>query len=186
MTPVKDQGYCGSCWAFASNTVLEGTVAAMKGTNPIRYSEQHLVDCTLNGRSVNGNAYYNYGCGGGWMQEAWRFQQNEGVMLNTDYPYESDSTYTEGACRHDASKIIGKVTRRTGIDQAGSSIESVKTQLQKGPMTIAIDAGGADFQYYKSGVLTTAQCGLSLNHAVALVGYSDGTTPPNPDPEPEP
>jgi len=107
-------------------------------------------------------------------------------MKDSDYPYESDSTYTEGACRHDNAKIIGKVTKRTGIDNAGGSIESVKTQLQKGPMTIAIDAGGADFQYYSSGVLTTAQCGLSLNHAVALVGYSDGATPPNPDPEPEP
>jgi len=67
MTPVKDQGYCGSCWAFASNSVLEGTVAAMRNTTPLRLSEQHLVDCTLNGRTVNGNAYYNYGCGGGWM-----------------------------------------------------------------------------------------------------------------------
>ena len=67
MHPVKDQGSCGSCWAFTSNTALEGTIAAKTGKSPVRISEQHLVDCS--GATGNG------GCNGGWMSSAWRYQQ---------------------------------------------------------------------------------------------------------------
>ena len=50
MTPVKNQGQCGSCWAFASNTALEGSLAISSGRAPLRLSEQQLVDCTLGDR----------------------------------------------------------------------------------------------------------------------------------------
>ena len=66
MFPVKDQGSCGSCWAFTSNSTLEGTIAAKTGKSPVRISEQHLVDCS--GATGNG------GCNGGWMSSAWRYQ----------------------------------------------------------------------------------------------------------------
>jgi len=143
MGPVKDQGYCGSCWAFASNSALEGHVKIKTGTLK-RISEQHLVDCSLHSVTQFDTRYWNYGCGGGWMSEAWKFQKNEGYMHDADYPYESDETYTEGACRHKTNKVIGKVTKIGKIDGSGS-LEGLKTQLKKGPMTIAIDAGDAVF-----------------------------------------
>ena len=191
MGAVKDQGYCGSCWAFAANTVLEGQVKIKTGVLK-RISEQHLVDCSLHTVTQFNTRYWNYGCNGGWMSEAWKFQKNEGYMHNEDYKYESDTTYTEGACRHNNNKIIGNVTKIGKIDGSGS-LEGLKEQVKKGPMTIAIDAGDAVFQNYKSGVIQAGDgCGTGLNHAVVIVGYSSGgsdggdDTDPTPEPEPEP
>lgn len=120
-------------------------------------------------------------------------------MYNSDYPYVSDTTHETGDCKHFdlKNKIIGYVKTIGKIDGSGS-LEGVKAQLKKGPMTIAIDAGDTVFQNYKSGVISKAHgCGTSLNHAVVLVGYSDGgsdggdgdgdgddTNPPEPEPEP--
>ena len=99
MYPVKNQGGCGSCWAFAANSALEGTIAKKNGTTPVRLSEQHLVDCTLRRNSFNknlfGEDYGLWGCGGGWMATAWYFQYKNGIMLDSDYPYTSGNTGTE-------------------------------------------------------------------------------------------
>lgn len=77
MHRIKDQGGCGSCWAFAANTALEGTLAKKTDTEPVRISEQQLVDCTLTTNPDNhdrwGKDYYAYGCMGGWMSWAWDF-----------------------------------------------------------------------------------------------------------------
>jgi len=85
MHPVKDQGGCGSCWAFAANTALEGTIAKKTNSTPVRISEQQLVDCL----------YDNKGCNGGWMSTAWRFQERQGYMYDSDYPYVSGTTGRE-------------------------------------------------------------------------------------------
>jgi len=114
MHPVKNQGGCGSCWAFAANTALEGTIAKKTGTFPGRFSEQQLVDCTLrqNQRNIDmfGKDYGLWGCGGGWMSIAWDFQKEQGIMMDADYPYTSGNTGTETACAHDYNKTVGKVS----------------------------------------------------------------------------
>lgn len=75
MHDVKNQGNCGSCWAFAATTALEGTLAKKTNSAPIHMSEQQLVDCTLTTSQANydrfGKDYYSYGCQGGWMEYAW-------------------------------------------------------------------------------------------------------------------
>jgi len=113
MYAVKNQGGCGSCWAFAANSALEGTVAAKTGAAPVRLSEQQLVDCTLRDTQRNidlfGKDYGLWGCGGGWMSIAWDFQREQGIMLDADYPYTSGNTGTETSCAHDTTKVIGKV-----------------------------------------------------------------------------
>jgi len=194
MYPVKQQGNCGSCWAFAANSALEGTIAIANGSNPTRLSEQHLVDCTLGSSQFNkdlfGKTYGLWGCDGGWMNYAWKFQKEQGIMTDADYPYTSGSTGTETQCAHDASKTIGKVAR---WGQIRDNIDDVKEKLKTHPLTIAIDAGQGVFQFYKDGVIAAdAGCGTSLNHAVVIVGYQDkadgdDTDPsPQPDPSPEP
>lgn len=113
MGAVKDQGNCGSCWAFAANSALEGYIAHKNQTAPVRLSEQHLVDCTLRNNSHNmdlfGEDFGLWGCGGGWMATAWYFQSKHGVITDEVYPYTSGNTSTESRCAHDSSKIIGKV-----------------------------------------------------------------------------
>lgn len=113
MYPVKNQGSCGSCWAFAANTTSEGTLAKKTNANPIHLSEQHMVDCTLSpsagGEAYEGKDYYAWGCQGAWMKYAWEFQKDHGAMLESDYPYTSGNTGTETACAHDDSKTVGKI-----------------------------------------------------------------------------
>lgn len=104
MGEVKQQGGCGSCWAFAANSALEGYIAKKGNTTPVRLSEQHLVDCTLTNNSYNeslfGKTYGLWGCNGGWMSYAWWFQQEQGIMLDSDYPYTSGTSGRETQCAH--------------------------------------------------------------------------------------
>ena len=74
MTNVRNQGGCGSCWAFTANTTYEGTIGAKRGKRWANISEQHLVDCTSNTEANNaqfGRTYGQGGCRGGWMSGAW-------------------------------------------------------------------------------------------------------------------
>lgn len=192
MGPVKDQGTCGSCWAFAATTALEGTIAIKSGNEPVRLSEQQLVDCTLTTNPKNkeqfGKDYGAYGCDGGWMSYAWDFISDQGAMTDAEYPYESGISQKEGDCKHNASKTEAKVDF---YGQVHSSVEHVKEKLREQPLAVAVDAGSVAFQFYKSGVVKQEDgCGTRLNHAVVLVGYSekeDEVDPsPGPDPEPTP
>jgi len=78
MGPVKSQGGCGSCWAFAATTAQEAAQAIKDDTSPVRLSEQEGVDCcTRSG-----------GCNGGWMDHYWSFSMEAGSQTNEDYPYQ--------------------------------------------------------------------------------------------------
>lgn len=75
----------------------------------------------------------------------------------------------------------------TNIGQIRTNIDDVKAKLQTHPLTIAVDAGGSVFQFYKSGVVGKNDgCGTSLNHAVVVVGYTDTGDDTQPDPQPDP
>ena len=87
--PVKDQGACGSCYAFASNTVLEATASIQKGVPYQRLSEQQIVDCANYNIDTR---YYNFGCQGGFMDQVWEYQMDYGAMTNAEYPYVSGTT----------------------------------------------------------------------------------------------
>ena len=117
------------------------------------------------------------------MTWAWDFIKDQGVMKSEDYPYFSGNSGEEGQCKHEESKTVGKVKR---WGQIRNSITEVKNKVAEQPLTIALDAGSAAFQFYSSGVIKQGDnCGTSLNHGVVLVGYSDHTAP-NPDPSPSP
>jgi len=155
VTPVKNQGQCGSCWAFSTTGSVEGAMFLSTGTLQ-SFSEQQLVDCSKNG---------NMGCNGGLMDYAFKYIETNPLMLEGDYQY----TARDGTCKYVASKGVGKVKSYKDVsrDSTGSQL---KAALAKGPVSVAIEADQFAFQGYTGGVITKG-CGTNLDHGVLAVGY---------------
>jgi len=151
VTPVKNQGQCGSCWAFSATGAMEGFAATKQGSLP-NLSEQQLVDCS--------GSTGNQGCNGGWPSWAITYSTRQGSASQQSYPY----TGRGGAC-----KQVASVFKPTGAP-TGSSENTLVAQLNNFPVSIAVDASGG-FQSYKSGTFS-GPCGSALNHAVLAVGYT--------------
>ena len=165
VSAVKDQGSCGSCWAFATVANLEGLYYANKGVMKT-FSEQMLVDCDTS----------DSGCNGGLMEYSFTWlKKNGGIMYEADYPYKG----TKSTCKSDSSKYAD--FKITGYKKLGSSWstwsavdeDEIKEFLyQTGPLAIALNAD--PLQTYTGGILdlTSTKCPSSgINHAVTLVGY---------------
>ncbi|XP_058181488.1 senescence-specific cysteine protease SAG39-like [Rhododendron vialii] len=157
VTPVKDQGQCGSCWAFSAVASMEGIVELTTG-KLISLSEQELVDCDTSGE--------DRGCNGGFMDGAFQFIiHNQGPTTETNYPYQgTDGTCNEREAANHSAKIIGYE------DVPANSESALLKAVANQPVSVAIDASGFDFQLYSSGIFTGA-CGTDLDHGVTAVGY---------------
>ena len=166
VTPVKDQGQCGSCWAFSSTGALEGAHFVASGTLE-SFSEQQLVDCA-------GVRYGNFGCNGGLQQRAFNYLKTNMAELESVYPYTSGAG-SVAACAYDA----GSATAVKVSDYAfvtASNVAQMKAGLTQQPLAVSIEADKMVFQTYKSGVLNSTKCGTSLDHAVLAVGYGTDAT----------
>ncbi|CAK9133244.1 unnamed protein product [Ilex paraguariensis] len=155
VTTVKDQGQCGCCWAFLAVASMEGITQRTTG-KLISLSEQELVDCDTSGE--------DQGCEGGLMDDAFQFiQKNHGLASEANYPYEG----TDGTCN--TNKASNHVAKITGYEDVPNNSESALLKaVAKQPVSVAIDAGGSDFQFYSSGVFT-GDCGTDLDHGVTAV-----------------
>jgi len=158
VTPVKNQGNCGSCWAFSTTGAIEGRSFISSG-KLISLSEQDLVDCSKQ----------NSGCNGGLMDYGFAFvESNGGLCSEEDYPYVA---YQHWRCEEDSCTKNDPIT---GYHDVSSSTSALEAACSEGPVSIAIEADQSSFQQYSSGVLE-ASCGTSLDHGVLLVGYgTDG------------
>lgn len=164
VTPVKDQGQCGSCWSFSTTGGLEGAYFVKYGTL-LSFSEQQLVDCD---NFKNGGK--DHGCNGGLMDNAFTWVgKNGGLCLESSYPYVSGVTETDGTCQK-TCEINTKSKVQSFIDVEPNSDSSMMSALSINPVSIAIEADQKEFQLYKSGVFT-ASCGTNLDHGVLTVGY---------------
>ena len=164
VSPVKDQGQCGSCWSFSTTGALEAAVFIKTGTL-YSFSEQQLVDCDT---WVNGGR--DHGCNGGLMDNAFTWvSKNNGLCVESDYPYVSGTTQTAGSCKT-ACLIVSASDVKTYVDVEPNSDTAFMTALSKQPVSVAIEADQREFQLYKSGILT-GTCGTNLDHGVLTVGY---------------
>jgi len=152
-TAVKDQGQCGSCWAFSTTETVESANLLAGKTVP-NLSPQEIVDCDTN----------DQGCNGGDPQEALGWVQQQGG-LDTDqcYPY----TAADGTC---ASSQCTPALNIKSVNPVGQDEGQIYTALQSAPLSICCDA--EPWQNYNSGIMTADQCGTDIDHAIQLTGYS--------------
>ncbi|NWH58797.1 CATL2 protein, partial [Geococcyx californianus] len=160
VTPVKNQGPCGSCWAFSATGALEGLVFNRTG-KLVALSEQNLIDCS---RKLGNN-----GCRGGYMTQAFQYVHNNGG-LNSEhvYPYTAMDT---SICRYNPWDRAANCStiwlvaqgREAALEQAVAAV---------GPVSVAVDASSFHFHFYKSGIFSSVLCSQQVNHGMLAVGYS--------------
>lgn len=170
-TPVKDQGGCGSCWAFAAVATAESAVLKAKGItnqgNTINLSEQQIVNCVIP------PTYGSNGCNGGWTTEALSYMTGSPLVGESDTGYPS---YNGGSWPCSAPTTGGPIISSWGTT-AIRSATAIITQLKAGgPLAIYINAN-SKFQLYSGGILPLDACqGTMINHAVTIVGYGIGAS----------
>lgn len=160
VTPVKNQGNCGSCWSFSTTGSLEGAYFLKYG-NLLSFSEQELVSCDTT----------DSGCNGGWMDNAFEFvAANGGITTEDAYPYTSGTTGQTGTCKTTGYTNVANSAPSGFTDVEANSVQALMSAVAQQPVSIAIQANQMSFQSYKSGVLTS-RCGQNLDHGVLAVGY---------------
>jgi C1A family cysteine protease len=164
LSPVQDQGQCGSCWTFSTCESLSGANFIKTG-KLIELSEQQIVSCSTNYFS-NGAG----GCNGGNMQTGYRYSGSNPIMSLADYPYNSGRTQQNGSCQYNKSE--GLVGAKSYANVQKNNPSALKDAVQQQPVSISIDASSRYYNSYSSGILTNANsCGTSLDHAVIIVGW---------------
>jgi len=155
VTPVKNQGQCGSCWSFSTTGSLEGAWQIATG-KLVSVSEQQFVDCDTG----------DDGCSGGLMDTAFKFAEQNALCTEDSYPYLAK----KGSCKKNCTIAIAKGDVTGFKDVPANNEKALMSALAQGPVSIAIEADKSVFQLYHSGVLSSL-CGASLDHGVLAVGY---------------
>ncbi|PKI73664.1 thiol protease aleurain-like [Punica granatum] len=160
VSPVKDQGHCGSCWTFSTTGALEAAYHQAFGKG-ISLSEQQLVDCAT--------AFNNFGCSGGLPSQAFEYiKYNGGLDTEEAYPY----TAKDGTCKFSSENVGVRVIDSVNIT-LGAEDELKHAVAVVRPVSVAFEVMNG-FRFYKSGVYTSDTCGstsMDVNHAVLAVGY---------------
>jgi len=155
ITPVYDQGQCGSCWAFSATETIESfhfiTTGALVGL-----AMQQVVDCDTD----------CYGCNGGWTQNAFNYVESAGgIDTLASYPY----TAQDGTCNYQPSAVGAKVDSWAYVTQSDDENAMLQAAYQTGPLSICVDA--SSWSSYQGGVIQS--CGQQVDHCVQLTGFSN-------------
>jgi C1A family cysteine protease len=160
VTPVKNQGACGSCWAFSTTGALEGAKFVKTG-ELVALSEQNLLDCD----------HEDLGCNGGLMDNAFKFDEKSGGLCSeADYPYKAKRGTKCNPMN--CTDVPGSIVV-TFVDVPTSDEKALLAAIAMQPISVAIEASGFAFQFYKTGVITDQTCGAegNIDHGVLAVGY---------------
>jgi len=159
VTPVKNQGQCGSCWAFSATENIESVFYLAKKSLPV-LGPQQIVDCDRK----------CYGCSGGWPYLAYEYIIGYGGQdSESSYPY----TARDGSCRPNKNGIAATISRYNQISHNENIIQSQLATVA--PFSICVDA--SKWYLYQGGILSANQCGTGLDHCVQLVGYDTTSSP---------
>ena len=160
VTPVKNQGNCGSCWSFSTTGSIEGAYKIKYGSL-LSFSEQQLVSCDTT----------DAGCNGGWMDDAFTWiKNNGGITTESAYPYTSGTTGASGTCNKSGYTNNANAAPKSFTDVTVGSVSALMSAVAQQPVSIAIQANQLAFQSYSGGVLT-GTCGQRLDHGVLATGY---------------
>jgi len=136
VTPVKDQGQCGSCWAFSTVGALEGASFTQEKKTLENFAEQQLVDCS--------KSYGNHGCNGGLMDYGFKYIKDHGIVHEKEYKY----TARDGRCK--VKK--GNFTISGWTDVPQGNVDELAKAVTMAPVSVAVDAN--NFQFYSSGIFS--------------------------------
>jgi len=159
VTPIKNQGQCGSCWSFSSTGSMEGAKFLATG-NLVSLSEQNLVDCST--------SQGNQGCNGGLMDYAFEYViSNGGLDTEASYPYTATGPNN---CQYNPANSAETLSSYKDVTSGDEN--ALETAANTQPVSVAIDASNNSFQLYSSGVYYEPNCSsTSLDHGVLVVGY---------------
>ena len=160
VSPVKNQWFCGACWAFSAVGAIEGARAIATG-NLTALSVQQLIDCDQT----------DLGCGGGLMNNAFEYDEStDGLCSYEDYPYALHQHWFDGCSRYlpyctpvDHS-TVSKFVNVTDTE------DDLRAAIAIQPVSVAVSAGGSDWQFYSNGVFDGG-CNDEIDHGVLAVGY---------------
>jgi C1A family cysteine protease len=170
VTPVKDQGHCGSCWIFSAVGSLEGAHQIARG-KLVSLAEQQVLDCD---HSV---LPPTLGCSGGSMGPVYTYAEAHSMCTESTYPYKAKAgTCQASTCTEGVPK--GAVTGWKGLAPVGklipASIKTMMSAVAQQPVSVSIEADKDVFHLYKSGVVK-GSCGQTPDHGVLVVGYGTDT-----------
>jgi C1A family cysteine protease len=159
VTPVNNQGQCGSCWDFSATETME-SVWAIAGNALTPFSEQQILDCDTSGE--------DQGCNGGWPYGAYEYVISAGgIEPDSDYTYSAE----QGSCQFNQGDVDGKFSNWQYVTQSQDENAMQQFLYQNSPLSVCVDA--ESWQSYSGGVITPSDgCGESLDHCVQATGWS--------------
>lgn len=174
VSPIQNQGSCGSCYAFGTTAAVESAYAIkykLKNAVPV-FSAQQILDCSYY-RYISNGYIGNQGCSGGNYYFSLYYVYQYGLMLESSYPYVG---YTK-SCAYSASKKVATISGIWTASQSVGAYNSIKSVVLRQPVQVYMYVT-SDFYSYSSGIYTgpncmssTTSCPLGVNHAVTIVGY---------------
>jgi len=157
VTPVYNQGQCGSCWAFSTTENIE-SMWALSGKTLTSLAVQQIVDCDTS----------DGGCGGGNPPTAYQYVISAGGMEPWgDYPY----TGVNGNCAFNSADVVETISSWTYVTQSSDETQMQNYLYTNGPLSVCVDA--STWQYYNGGIIMAGTCGNSLDHCVMITGYGN-------------